>query len=111
MSVTKCLHNSALPRNDGKYGMSSESERYSYVFVKLLLDIGGADEDTERSYIKATVIHELGHQFGLDDHPIDKTLKTGNGKLCVMYDGAPTALIDLEFCDECLKKIRNYKGW
>lgn len=36
--------------------------------------------------------------------PIDKTPKTRNGKLCIMMDSAPTILIDIEFCEQCLRK-------
>lgn len=62
------------------------------------LDIVGATEEDRKRFIKATVIHELGHQFGLDDHPADQEPpKTRNGKWCVMYDSQPSALIDLEF--------------
>jgi len=93
-------------KGDGKYGMSSETERYSYVFVRLHLD---SSPQEANFLIKTTVIHELGHQFGLDHHPLDQEPpKTRNGKFCVMWDSAPSALIDKEFCDECLRRIRNY---
>jgi len=98
--------------NDGYYGMSDDTERYSYVFVRLHLDIRGASPQDIDRYIKTTVIHELGHQFGLDDHPPDQEPpKTRNGKWCVMWSSAPSVQIDIEFCEECLKRIRNYNWW
>jgi hypothetical protein len=94
-------------KGDGHYGISLDTERYSYVFVRLHLD---ASPQEANSFIKTTVIHELGHQFGLDHHPPDREPpKTRNGKFCVMWASAPSALIDKEFCDECLKRIRNYR--
>jgi len=95
---------------DGKFGISDESERFCYVFVQSHLDIGGATDEDRKRYIKGTVIHELGHQFGLNDHPEDQDPpKTRNGKACVMWSAAPSALVDLEFCDECLARIRKYR--
>ena len=92
-------------RGDGIYGMSLETERYSYVFVRPHLD--HIKKDPIR-FIKTTVIHELGHQFGLDDHRKETPPKTRNGKFCVMWGSAPEDTIDMEFCEECLKRIRNY---
>ena len=53
----------ATGRNDGIFGMSLRSERYSFIYV---MELGGPGA-TEP--IIKTTCHEVGHQFGTkDDH-------------------------------------------
>ena len=94
------------------YGASLESERYCYIFVQLHYDTyyQEGDEPFVKQMIKRSVIHELGHQFGLGHHKRGQAPMTRNGKFCVMTEGRPNLPNrDLEFCNECLKHIRNYK--
>lgn len=63
-------------KGDGKYGMSLEPERYSYIFVQQIIGVA-TDEQALVYFIKQTTIHELGHQFGLNYHPADKPAMTG----------------------------------
>jgi len=87
------------------WGRSNWIERYSYVFVRLIRETFHGQADY---FIKQTLIHELGHQFELAHHPFGEAPYTRNGKFCVMMEGAPSFKKDIEFCEDCLRRIRNY---
>lgn len=91
-----------------EYGLSTQGERWCYVYVGHLRDDLGTFFDDGRVLV---TLHEIGHQLGLPDHKGDfKDFKTVHEKICVMMQGEPSGLVDLWFCDKCLKRMRTYDG-
>jgi predicted Zn-dependent protease len=86
------------------FGRANMNDRYSYIFVKLHRDYFHQQYEY---FVKQTVIHELGHQFGLGHHPTGQAPLVG-GKFCVMMEGFPSINKAMEFCDQCKELIRNY---
>ncbi|MCE5217842.1 hypothetical protein LLH03_12530 [bacterium] len=96
--------NAETSYGDNGWGKSNDYYKYSYVYVGSQKVCGWSDE-----YTLIVAVHEVGHQFGLDDELGDKMQKTDSGKFCVMGQGTPSALTDYNFCASCLAKIRAFR--
>jgi hypothetical protein len=88
--------------------------------------LGLSEITTEKDYVLyvgrtlKVALHEVGHNFGLTDHPSYKVAR--DGSLCPMskgefnkfgYLGYVKAVIDgrgLNFCDDCTNFLKNMYG-
>ncbi len=106
-------------------GLTLESERYSYVYVKELLQLNYGS-----AAIENVTIHEVGHQFAMvhqhqddangitereklaiaNNDTIMLTRFRSNGLMCVM-EPTFTAQNDTNFCPFHRGILRNYTGW
>ena len=78
-----------------KYGTTYPDEpEYAWVFKESIRDGEGAGSQVQE---QRTVVHEIGHQFGLEDHD------EPGANPCVMNRENPSS----SFCQNCQNAIRN----
>jgi len=70
---------------------------YAFVYLEVIRDLCGLEHPTWDATLvqRRTVVHEIGHQFGLDHHPG-----------CVMEASTNPSLRTSSLCNGCLAAIR-----